>query len=175
MSKVQKVWSLSKTSPVSTQAPKTDPWNWGCTESWLGPPHCLLWSLSTVPVGTAEDYDSPCSLCGHPAAFGKHHATVNVLDLTGLNDETLYPTGSRASTCPCTWRPIRLDIDWWSQHAPACTTTGGGLFLVRSVYDAWKWWLLLQMCRHLHRLQGQWRIRETWHHSGDTLNSSNES
>lgn len=93
--------------------------------------------------------------------------------LVGWADETLYSTRSRDSTCPCTWHPIPLDR--WSQHAPACTTTGGGLFLVRSVYDVWKWWLLLQMCRHLHRLQVQWRIRETWHHLGNTVNSSNES
>ena len=51
----------------------------------LGHHYCLLWSLPTVPGGTAEDYDSPCSHCGHPAAFGKHHATVNVLDLSGLS------------------------------------------------------------------------------------------
>ena len=51
----------------------------------LGHQCCLLRSLATGPGGTAEDDHSPCSHPGHPAAFGKNNAILDVLDPSGLS------------------------------------------------------------------------------------------
>lgn len=124
--------------------------------------HCLTWSLATRPWGITEDPNSSSSRS--PTVLTKDYAVGDV-DPSSLScwDVTLSTTTSLHAGYLAPRDPRSL-------HAPVCPRLQVKVFPDQSQDIKSRRGDCFFKCV---KLQGSWRIRETWHTKGTQSTSSN--
>lgn len=158
--------SVKPAPAMLTQASLPGHYSQVCTHHWLWPLCCFFFYLATGlemllrnPIALAASLDSPPSSA---SALTKDHPV----------GDAIGPQGPQSCTTTClhTWHPAPLatEVECFNMFPP----TGESHPLPKLEFSLGKW-LLLQMCRHIHRAMENMKNQENMTLQRKTVNLNN--